>query len=183
MVLCASMTSMNIAEIAGLRWTRLNLTAEPTITDGESIPGYHAAVRGQWYRGEFGTVKAKARRRNLPLPSLLVDALSGLRSSTLSAPDEFVFAGRGGRPVDAGAMLKRQVRKAASAIGVPSLGWHDLRRTFATLADQLGMTMGERQALMGHSRAAMTMQYTHTPTEQARAALEQLAEKVKGPIN
>jgi integrase len=54
---------------------------------------------------------------------------------------------------------------------------------FATLADQLGLSMGQRQALMGHSRAAMTMQYTHTPGEQARAALEQLAEKVKWVVN
>jgi integrase len=178
------MTTMNIAEICGLRWKRINLSAEPMISDGESIPGYHVAVREQWYRREFGSVKAKARRRNLPLPSLLVEALTMLRAFTkFNGPDDIVFAGKTGRPVDESAMLKRQIRKAAAAIGAPALGWHDLRRTFATLADQLGMTMGQRQALMGHSRAAMTMQYTHTPTEQARAALEQFAEKIKGPVN
>lgn len=60
--------------------------------------------------------------------------------------------------------------------------WHDLRRSFATLADQIGMTIGERQALMGHAKAAQTLQYTHTPGEQAIRALEELARKVSETI-
>lgn len=63
MVLCASLTSMNIAEICGLKWDRVNLTALPLIVDGESVPPHHLAVREQWYRSEFGSVKAAARRR------------------------------------------------------------------------------------------------------------------------
>jgi len=184
MVLCASLTSMNIAEVCGLRWKRVNLSAESVIVDGESIPGYHAAVREQWYRREWGTVKAKARRRNLPLPSLLVEALRALRASaTFTGPGDPVFAGETGRPVDQQAMLRHQVRKVAAHLSVPKLGWHDLRRTFDTLADQLGFTIGERKALMGHSHAAMTLRYTETPSEQARLKLEALGEKVRGAVN
>lgn len=205
MVLCASLTSMNIAEVCGLRWKRVNLTDEPVIMDGESLPPRCVAVREQWYRAAFGTVKAKSRRRNLPLPKLLVDALkeihAGVSGSKVTAcpvtdganrlqtaredptrqqptPEDPVFVGREGKPRDQSAMLKRQVRPAAAKIGAPTLGWHDLRRTFATLADQLGMSMGERQALMGHARASQTMAYTHTPSDQALAALERLGEKV-----
>ncbi len=224
MVLCASLTSMNIAEVCGLRWKRVNLTAAPVVVDGESIPAHHIAVREQWYRREFGSVKAKARRRNVPMAKLLVEALTVLRKAAVNArqisnpqgddrmernlplrglagegddlrrggavvsanaqregllnPDAVVFAGRDGRPVDAGAMLKRQVRKAAAGIGAPNLGWHDLRRTFATLADQLGISIGERQALMGHARAAQTLDYTHTDSTHAMAALERMGEKV-----
>lgn len=177
MVLCASLTSMNIAEVLGLRWGRVNLTAEPIISEGESIPGYHLAVREQWYRRQFGSVKKAARRRNLPIPTILAEALAEMKPETPAAGD-IVFVGRAGRPVDAGAILKRQIRKHS-----PNLGWHDLRRTFATLADQIGMTMGERQALMGHARASMTMQYTHTPGEHAIAALEEMGDRVKGPVN
>lgn len=183
MVLCASLTSMNIAEICGLRWRRVNLSPNAVVVDGESLPGWHAMVREQWHRKQYGTVKAKARRRNLPLPSILIETLAVLKHS--AAPrtgEEPVFAGRGGNPVDQQAMLRRQVRKASAAIGIPKLGWHDLRRTFATLADQLGISIGERQALMGHSSAAMTLQYTRTASPQATAALEQLAEKIKGPV-
>ncbi len=177
MVLCASMTSMNIAEVCGMRWKRVNLADEPVIVDGESLPGHSAAVREQWYKAAFGTVKAKSRRRNVPLPSLLVEALRAVQPDSFG-PDDVVFAGREGKPRDQSAMLKRQVKPAAAKIGAPTLGWHDLRRTFATLADQLGMSMGERQALMGHARAAQTMAYTHTPTAQTLAALEKFGRKV-----
>lgn len=183
MVLCASLTSMNVAEICGLRWKRVNLTSEPVIMDGESLPPHSIAVREQWRSGAYGTVKAAARRRNLPLPKLLVEALQGVKIlatvniSAAVSGELPVFPGRNG-PLDQGAMLKRQVRPAGATIGAPGLGWHDLRRTFATLADQLGMTPGERQALMGHSRASQTMAYTHTPSDQALAALERLGEKV-----
>ena len=55
---------------------------------------------------------------------------------------------------------------------MPWLCWHDLRRTFATLADAGKISIGERKELMGHSRAGQTLQYTHTPSEQARGVLE-----------
>lgn len=74
-------------------------------------------------------------------------------------------------------------RHVRASIGIPNMGWHALRHTFSTLADALGMTMGERQALMGHARAAQTMAYTHTPSEQALAVLERLGDKVKGAVN
>jgi integrase len=103
--------------------------------------------------------------------------------SRYTGPEDPVFASEFGRPVDEKNILRRHLRKAAAAIGVPKLGWHDLRRTFETLADQLGITMGERKALMGHSKASMTLWYNQTSTEQARGALEELAGKVKGPVN
>jgi integrase len=45
------------------------------------------------------------------------------------------------------------------------------------------LSLGERQALMGHRRAAQTMAYTHTPTQAAIAALERMGDKVKGAIH
>lgn len=178
MVLCASLTSMNIAEVCGLRWGRVNLTAGPVMVDGDSLPAYHVAVREQWYLRQWGTVKAKKRRRNVPMPMLLVSSLTKLQETTalLDSPclsSSPVFVGRNNRPLDAGAMLNRQVRKI-----FPGIGWHDLRRTFATLADEIGMSIGERQQLMGHAKAAQTLEYTRTPSKQARRALERMGERV-----
>ena len=68
MVLLAVMTSMNIAEICGLKWKRINLGAEPIMMDDELLPAFMAGVREQWYKSEWGSVKAKARRRNVLLP-------------------------------------------------------------------------------------------------------------------
>lgn len=184
MVLCASLTSMNVAEICGMRWKRVNLTSDSIVVDGEVIPAFHVAVREQWYLSGWGSVKRAARRRNLPMASLVIEALQTVRAmSKYTGPEDPVFASDLGRPVDEKNILRRHLRKAAAMIGVPRLGWHDLRRTFETLADQLGITMGERKALMGHSKASMTLWYNQTSTEQARGALEELAGKVKGTVN
>jgi len=61
---------------------------------------------------------------------------------------------------------------------MPWLSWHDLRRTFATLADADKMSIGERKELMGHARAEQTLAYTHTPNEQARRVLEALSDRL-----
>ena len=63
---------------------------------------------------------------------------------------------------------------------MPWLGWHDLRRTFTTLGDEMGMSAGERQVLMGHEDARMTAHYTKTPIEQARPGLERMVKKLRG---
>jgi len=56
--------------------------------------------------------------------------------------------------------------------------WHGLRRTFATLADQEGISIGEREELMGHDRAEMTLHYSHVPSQQVSEVLERLPEKI-----
>ena len=61
---------------------------------------------------------------------------------------------------------------------MPWLSWHDLRRTFATLADQEKISIGERKTLMGHGRAEMTLPYTQVPTQQACEVLEALSDKI-----
>ena len=179
MVFLAAMTSMNIAEICGLKWKRVNLTAAPIIMDAELLPAFTAGVREQWYKGERGSVKAKARRRNIPLPQWVAQDLAELgKRDHWAGPEDPVFAGSSGRPVCENAIVQRHLKPAGRKLDMPWLSWHDLRRTFATLADQEKMSIGERKEIMGHSRAEQTLQYTHTPSEQAREILEALASKL-----
>jgi integrase len=173
MVFLAVMTSMNIAEICGLKWKRLNLTTEPIIMDAELLPPFRAAVREQWYLGEWGSVKAKSRRRDVPLPRWIVEQFIELkRRDQWVGPEDPVFTGATGKPLCENAILQRHLRPAGTKLGMPWLSWHDLRRTFATLADQEKISIGERKEIMGHSRAEMTLHYTHTPSEQTCSVLE-----------
>src|SRR5713101_493829 len=88
MVLFAILTCMNIAEICGLQWKRVNLNEQFTTVDGESLPPLTIAVRAQWYRGEYGSVKAKSRRRNLPIPVALRGVLAKIKERTkFTGPD------------------------------------------------------------------------------------------------
>ncbi len=179
MVFLAVMTSMNIAEICGLKWKRVNLTSAPIIMDADLLPAFKAGVREQWYKGEWGSVKAKARRRNVPLPQWAVGQLLNLQHRPKwVGPEDPVFAGVGGRPLCENAILQRHLKPAAAKLGTPWLSWHHLRHTFATLADGEKISIGERKELMGHANAEMTLHYTHTPSEQACDVLEHLAEKL-----
>jgi integrase len=179
MVFLAVMTSMNVAEICGLKWKRVNLTAEPIMMDDELLPPFKAGVREQWYKSEWGSVKAKARRRNVLLPQWAVQELRDLQQrEQWTSPEDPVFAGESGKPLCENAIVQRHLKPAGRKLGMPWLAWHDLRRTFATLADREKISIGERKALMGHGRAEMTLHYTQVATERASEVLELMSEKI-----
>jgi integrase len=56
---------------------------------------------------------------------------------------------------------------------MPWRSWHTFGHTHATLSEQVGMSLSERQAQMGH---AMTMHYTHADLNGRRAGIEQLSD-------
>jgi len=181
LILCSVLTSMNIAEVMGLRWRRVNLTDNWATADGESLPPMHIAVREQWYLRQWGSLKRGSRRRNVPVPEELAQALTLLKGrNVFVGPDHPVFSNEHGRPLDDRSILNRRIKPAAKALGITLRGWHDLRRTFSTIGDEVGITAGERQKLMGHADPRMTMHYTKTPTPQAIAALQKMAKLVTG---
>jgi integrase len=179
MTFLAVMTSMNVAEICGLKWKRLNLSDEPIIMDDELLPPFNGGVREQWYKRQWGSVKVRARRRYVLLPKWAVEELRELRQRReWVGPEDPVFAGRNGKPVCENAIVQRHLKPAGRKLDMPWLSWHDLRRTFATLADREKISIGERKELMGHGRAEMTLHYTHVPSPQVAEVLEQLSEKI-----
>jgi integrase len=179
MVLFAILTSMNIAEICGLLWKRVNLTEQFTTVDGESLPPLTIAVRGQWYRGEYGSVKAKSRRRNLPLGAILKGVLEKIKERTrFGGPEDPVFAARTGKPIDEHNIARRHLKPVGESLGMPWLSWHCFRRTHTTLANELGMAFTDRMAMMGHSEARMTALYTADDLERRRKVLDQMAERL-----
>ncbi|MBZ5677046.1 MAG: tyrosine-type recombinase/integrase [Acidobacteriia bacterium] len=63
-------------------------------------------------------------------------------------------------------------------LGTPWLSWHVFRHTNATLGEQIGMALSDRQAQMGHGDVRMTMHYTHSDMERRRAGVEAMSEKL-----
>ncbi len=179
MVLFAILTSMNIAEICGLQWKRVNLSEQFTTVDGESLPPLTIAVRAQWYRGEYGSVKAKSRRRNLPLPMALRGVLANMKERhNFTASNDPVFAARTGKPVDEHNIARRYLKPVGQSLGMPWLSWHCFRRTHTTLANELGMAFTDRMAMMGHSEARMTALYTAEDLQRRRTVLDQMADRL-----
>ena len=181
MALLSMTTSMNVAEMLALRWKRINFTEEAVIVGGELLAPGSLAVRENCYRGKFGTVKSKSRRRTVPLSSTVMDALAGLRArSRFVAPDDLVFATRLGTPLNENNLLRRVLKPVAVKLGMPWLSWHVFRHTHATLGEQIGMALSDRQAQMGHGDVWMTLHYTHADIERRRRAIETMADRLVG---
>ena len=113
MALVSMTGSLNVAELLGLRWKRVNLSSETVIFGDEMLPPYSLAVRENYYRGQFGSVKAKSRRRNVPLSEIAVNALLAIRAeSKFVGQDDLVFASRNGTPLNERNLLRRFLKPA-----------------------------------------------------------------------
>lgn len=143
-----------------------------------------------------GPPKTAAGRRVVAMPTLVVDAVRGhLQGQPVTGRDALVFPGRDGHMLAPSALYGRQERverrrgriyrkapygffAARAAIGKPSLHWHDLRRTAATLGAQSGATVREMQSRLGHSTPAMALYYQGATAERDRAIADRLQEQV-----
>jgi integrase len=179
--LFAVLTSMNIAELCGLQWKCVNLTESWVTVGGEALPPRTIAVRRQWYRNAYGTVKANRRRRILPISARMAEEFRRIREhSRFTGPDDPVFASKTGRPMDEHNVAKRTLKKIGAQLGMTWLSWHCFRRTHTTLADQLEMTAGDRMAMMGHADMRMTERYTIVDLDRRREVVERMAERLLG---
>ena len=78
-----------------------------------------------------------------------------------------MFPGESGKPHSRG-WLNKALARAARAIGVPSLGIHRLRATFATLHLRNKAPLKEVQTMLGHQNAMTTLRYQETSTEEQK---------------
>jgi integrase len=71
---------------------------------------------------------------------------------------------------------------ARKAAGLPTVHWHDLRHTYASLLAQSGASMALLRDLLGHSTLAMTSRYAHLARPDLAAAVAglKLAGKSRG---
>jgi integrase len=160
LVIVLALTGLRIGEAMGLRWKHVDLEAGMLY------------VRENFVRGEYGTLKTARSRRDVPLHSLAIAALSRLTRGDAESP---VFAGaKSGKPLDQHNIAKRFLKEAGRLAGCPWVSWHCLRHTYASLADQVGMSIAERQRVMGHASAGMNLHYTHADLDLVRERMEKI---------
>ncbi|HOC14636.1 MAG TPA: tyrosine-type recombinase/integrase [Propionicimonas sp.] len=157
-LLLAGWCGLRSGEVRGLRVRDLDL-------DAGVVHVRHAVVRvtGQLI---IGPPKTAAGIRTVAIPPHLMPVLRvWLTAQPPRKRDALLFpAGDGVSPLN-DSVLRDAHDKAKAAIGVPGLTIHALRHTSATLAAQLGATLAELQARIGHSTANMAMRYQHVAAE------------------
>jgi integrase len=154
----AGFTGLRQGELRALRWKHVRF-ADRTIV---VVAGLSA--------GQDSTTKS-GKWRAVPLVREAFVALDELsRREWFTGPDDFVFCGPAGDPIDDSA-LRRRYNAARDAAGLPPLPFHHLRHTFATLAIR-GLDPATVQSLLGHSKITTTERYLHA------RPLNELAERM-----
>ena len=168
-------TSLGPAELLGLRRKHANLTDHLIAVEGEALAPHSLAIRENFYRGAYGSLKRSSRRRNIGL-SLDLSRIVGelVAKAKDQDPEAPLFQGRTGTPVDAHNISNRVFLPLSKKLGF-SVTWYSFRRAHSTMAALMGVPLQDRQAVMGHADARLTMYYDVQDVERRRPITERIA--------
>lgn len=164
-----------MSEILGLQWQDIDLE--------RAVVHLRRGVVNQ----AVSELKTRGSRRPLPIPPILVQALTKWQEITnYGEPKDWVFASPqadGKQPYWPGILLRRHVQPAAQLLGIAKrVGWHTFRRSYATLLYANEHNVKTTQELMRHSTPVVTLGlYAQGVTDAKRSAQERLAALIMQP--
>ena len=163
-------------ELLGLKWGDVDETA-----------GLLHVKRNVTYTAKTGTVvntpKTKASIRDIPIIPSTLDLLNQLKQDIQKEnprtilTDSYIFHGKDDlfEPRDPNA-LTRHVKRFMKRAGLPDHSPHDLRHSTATLLLSNGADIKSVQAILGHSKANVTLDYyVRADIQQMRNATDKMA--------
>lgn len=175
MIVVAAFTGTRWGEVAALKWSDVrddHIRLERAI-DSDT--------------GDIGSLKSHAQR-SVPMFSVVREALEQWRSD----PDwdgrfagvEWVFPSARGTHLSHGSWADRYWRPTRKAAGFPTLRFHDLRHTFASLVIAEGATPLQVKHWLGHSTVNITFDlYGHLLERNAEAVAERIDALTVGAAN
>ena len=156
-------TGLRRGELLGLRWDDLDLER------GRLRVG-RALVR-EGGRHTLGETKTRRGRRQINLTPRTVNSLKAHRKKQLEGKMRLaglykdhglIFASTVGTPVNPENLVNRSFKPLLEKAALPTIRFHDLRHTCATLLLSRGVHPKLVQELLGHATIAMTLDtYSH----------------------
>ena len=156
------MIGLRRGEICGLQWSDFD-------EEGGTLKvcrTLHSQRKGEYTVGE---TKTNQGMRTIILPHSVTEILRWRKADAIS---QWIFPDpvKPEDPVDPNAAY-RHMKTLLQRAGLPSIRFHDLRHTFATLALENGMDVKTLSAMLGHVSAATTLDiYTHITGDMQCAA-------------
>jgi integrase len=102
-----------------------------------------------------------------------LEAIFLAQRETDAVASTLVFASQKGTALRPKNILKRIIHPTCEKLGLPKVGWHDLRHTSATLLHEHEPHC-VAQAILGHSDLQTTLGYTHVLPGWQRGAMSRL---------
>lgn len=166
-----ALSGLRRGEIAGLRWSDIDLEVKTLTVANNRVDAGGAAVEND--------PKSAMSRRTLPLPDRLVSVLKAARTRQARArlalgidggPWAYVVCNEAGMPYHP-QVLSRYWRTAMRGAGVREIKLHAARHTCATLMHLQGVPTVVVAAWIGHKDASLTMRlYAHSQADALKAA-------------
>ena len=139
-------TGLRRGELLGLKWEDVDLECGDL-----RVKRQLARINGEIVEAPL---KTKNAYRTLPLAADAIDILKAQKKKMGRSP--WVFPSPTGGPLSPDCvnnMLHRVLKRA----GLPSIRFHDIRHTFATLALQNGVDIKTVSGMLGHFSAGFTL--------------------------
>ena len=171
-------TGIRQGELFALHWPDIDL-------DRATISVWHTLedVRG---RLRLKEPKTAGSRRLVKLPRMAVDALIEHRKRMLAegwAGSQWVFVNTQGTPLRKTNFLRYVWNPLRKAAGIPSVRFHDLRHTQATLLLSLGVNPKVVSERLGHKNVSITLNtYSHVMPGMQQSAVDNLDDLLGGKI-
>ena len=160
------MTGLRRGEICALMWRDFDAKAG-TLGISRTL---HSKGQGIY---ALGDTKTSQGNRTIILPESVAALLRARKKASIS---RWIFPQPTSPelPMNPGTAYRR-LKTLLEEAGLPSIRFHDLRHTFATLALQNGMDVKTLSAMLGHVSAATTLDiYTHSTSDMQHAAARKI---------
>jgi len=191
-MLLAYTTGARFTDVTNMRWTNVNLTAQPI-----RVSSVHLGKKPVILKPKAISFRPRKTARTgklvvVPLHSQLEEHLMGIAGN--DDAEGFLFPSLAGRPTGgarglspafAAIMQKAGIKQASAqprkGVGrtVNALTFHSFRHTNNSAMANAGVSQETRQAAVGHSSPAMNEIYTHRKMEALRAAVGAIP-RIKG---
>ena len=163
-------TGLRRGEICGLQWEDFD-EADGTLKIVRSVSSRKAGAL------EIGETKANKGRRTISLPDSTAQRLRERKKAAIS---QWIFPNplHPEEPVNPSYAYHR-LKTILKNTGLPSIRFHDLRHTFATLSLENGMDVKSLSAMLGHVSAATTPDiYTHITNPMRSEAAAKIDQRI-----
>ena len=165
-------TGLRRGELLGLKWEDIDLERGDL-----RVKRQIARINGEVVEAPL---KTKNAYRTLPLAEDTVSVLLEQKKKVGDSP--WVFPSPAGGPLSPDSVL-HMLHRVLKRAGLPSLRFHDLRHTFATLALQNGVDVKTVSGMLGHFSAGFTLDtYAHVTTASQRQAAKTMGSILSGSL-